>query len=48
MEPVRPFLVGVALCAAGGFLIVVLTEPRRLFAPISSREEPPSIAEDLA
>ena len=45
---VRPFLVGVALCAAGGFLIVVLTEPRRLFAPISSREEPPCIAEDLA
>ena len=45
---VRPFLIGVALCAAGGFLIVVLTEPRRLFAPISSREEPPCIAEDLA
>ena len=45
---VQPFLVGVALCAAGGFVIVVLTEPRRLFAPISSREEPPCIAEDLA
>ena len=45
---VQPFLIGVALCAAGGFVIVVLTEPRRLFAPISSREEPPCIAEDLA
>ena len=44
---VRPFLIGVALCASGGFLIVVLTEPRRLFAPIMSREEPPCIAEDL-
>ena len=45
---VQPFLIGVALCAAGGFVIVVLTEPRRLFAPITSREEPPSIADDLA
>jgi len=44
---VRPFLIGVALCASGGFLIVVLTAPRRLFAPIMSREEPPCIAEDL-
>ncbi len=44
---VLPFLVGVALCATGGLLIVVLTEPRRLFAPITSREEPPCIAEDL-
>jgi len=42
-----PFVVGTALCAAGGFLLIVLTEPKRLFAPIESREEPPSIAEDF-
>ncbi len=29
-----PFLVGTAACAAGGFLLIVLTEPKRLFAPI--------------
>jgi DHA1 family bicyclomycin/chloramphenicol resistance-like MFS transporter len=43
-----PFIVGTALCAAGGFLIIVLTEPKRLFAKIESREEPPCIPEDLA
>jgi DHA1 family bicyclomycin/chloramphenicol resistance-like MFS transporter len=42
-----PFIVGTALCAAGGFLIIVLTEPKRLFAGIQSREEPPCIAEDF-
>jgi DHA1 family bicyclomycin/chloramphenicol resistance-like MFS transporter len=42
-----PFVVGTALCAAGGFLIIVLTEPKRLFARISPREEPPCIAEDF-
>ena len=29
-----PFVVGTALCAAGGFLLIFLTEPKRLFAPI--------------
>ncbi len=29
-----PFLVGVAACAAAAFLIMALTEPRQLFAPI--------------
>jgi DHA1 family bicyclomycin/chloramphenicol resistance-like MFS transporter len=29
-----PFVVGTALCAAGGFLIIVLTEPKRLLARI--------------
>jgi DHA1 family bicyclomycin/chloramphenicol resistance-like MFS transporter len=29
-----PFVVGTALCAAGGFVLIVLTEPKRLFAPI--------------
>jgi DHA1 family bicyclomycin/chloramphenicol resistance-like MFS transporter len=42
-----PFIVGTALCAAGGFLLIVLTEPKRLFAKIESREEPPCIPEDL-
>ena len=42
-----PFVVGTAVCAAGGFLLIVLTEPTRLFARIESREEPPCIPEDL-
>ena len=33
-----PFVVGTALCAAGGFLLIVLTEPKRLFAPIVVNE----------
>jgi len=31
-----PFVVGTAACAAGGFVMIVLTEPRRLFAQIGS------------
>lgn len=31
-----PFVVGTAACAAGGFLTIVLTEPKRLFARIGS------------
>src|SRR5262249_1114742 len=27
-----PFVIGTALCASGGFLLIVLTEPKRLFA----------------
>jgi DHA1 family bicyclomycin/chloramphenicol resistance-like MFS transporter len=42
-----PFLVGTALAAAGGFLLIVLTEPKRLFARIETREEPPCMPEDL-
>jgi DHA1 family bicyclomycin/chloramphenicol resistance-like MFS transporter len=42
-----PFLVGTALCAAGGFALIVVTEPRRLFAAIQKREEPPCLPEDL-
>ncbi|HEX8839543.1 MAG TPA: multidrug effflux MFS transporter [Sphingomicrobium sp.] len=38
-----PFVVGTAICAAGGFLLIVLTEPKRLFAPIAATE--PAIAE---
>ncbi len=45
-----PFLIGIAACAAGTFLLVVLTEPRRLFAPIGPPPgEPiaPSMPEDI-
>jgi DHA1 family bicyclomycin/chloramphenicol resistance-like MFS transporter len=34
-----PYLVGTALCAAGGFLMIVLTEPKRLFAPMAADPE---------
>jgi len=47
---VIPFLVGTAACAAAGFLVVVLTEPKRLFAPIQRAEDDdagPCIPEDL-
>jgi DHA1 family bicyclomycin/chloramphenicol resistance-like MFS transporter len=50
-----PFVVGCALCAAGGFLLIVLTEPKRLFAPMQAdpeeREaalESTAVPEDLA
>lgn len=45
-----PFVVGTALCAAGGFLLIVLTEPKRLFARIGgSRTDPiPSVPEEVA
>ena len=43
-----PFVVGSALCAGVGFLVIVMTEPRRLFAPMSTKPEaPPCIPEDL-
>ena len=34
-----PFVVGTALCSAGGFLLIVLTEPKRLFAPMQADPE---------
>jgi len=45
-----PFVVGTAACAAGGFLTIVLTEPKRLFARIGSvRVDPlPPIPEEVA
>ena len=44
-----PFVVGTALCAAGGFIMIVLTEPRQLFAPIrvKSGEVATCVPEDL-
>jgi len=46
---VMPYLIGTALCAVGGFIGVVLTEPKHLFARL--RVEPgepvlPTIPED--
>ena len=43
-----PYLVGTAACATLGFIAIVLTEPRQLFAPIERKEEPPCLPEDLA
>ena len=46
-----PFVVGTALCAAGGFLLIVLTEPKRLFARISKApplESFPVVPEEVA
>jgi len=50
---VRPYLIGCAAAAMGGLIIVVLTEPKRLFAPIridigARIEEPTCMPEDLA
>jgi len=43
-----PFVVGSALCASAGFLIIVLTDPKKLFAPLAAApEQPPCIPEDL-
>jgi DHA1 family bicyclomycin/chloramphenicol resistance-like MFS transporter len=47
---VLPYLVGTAACALGGFVALVLTEPRRLFAPIETETvEPvlPSVPEEV-
>jgi len=43
----RPYLIGCASCAVAALAIIALTEPKRLFAAIQSREEPPCMAEDL-
>jgi len=44
-----PFLVGTAGCATLGFVAIVLTEPKRLFArlPAGKDEAPPGVPEDL-
>jgi len=34
-----PFILGTAICTSLGFLLIVLTEPRRLFAPIGADPE---------
>ncbi len=40
-----PFLVGTAICAVLGFVVIVLTEPKRLFARISTEGPIPSTLE---
>src|SRR5436190_3452782 len=45
-----PFLVGTAACAAGGFIVILLTEPKRLFATIhvdTSADPTPLMPHDL-
>jgi MFS transporter, DHA1 family, multidrug resistance protein len=45
---VRPYLIGCAICAVLGLVIIILTEPRRLFAPIGAQPELATAApEDL-
>jgi len=46
---VMPFAVGTAACAALGFVVIVLTEPKRLFERLAPGvdEEPPWAPEDL-
>jgi DHA1 family bicyclomycin/chloramphenicol resistance-like MFS transporter len=36
---VVPFLIGTTACAIAGFIGIVLTEPRRLFAPIGDQPQ---------
>jgi DHA1 family bicyclomycin/chloramphenicol resistance-like MFS transporter len=45
-----PFVLGTAACAAGGFLTIVLTEPKRLFARIGSTHADflPPVPEEVA
>ena len=42
-----PYLVGTAVCAILAFVIIILTEPKRLFAPIGGPEPAPAAPEDL-
>jgi DHA1 family bicyclomycin/chloramphenicol resistance-like MFS transporter len=46
----RPFLVGTAICAILGFVVIVLTEPKRMFERLEvagNAEQPPCVPEDL-
>jgi DHA1 family bicyclomycin/chloramphenicol resistance-like MFS transporter len=45
-----PFAIGTAACAVGGFLLIIATEPKRLFARIgAARAEPlPPVPEEVA
>jgi len=46
---VGPYLIGTAACATGGFVALLLTEPRRLFAAIEpGPEEPHATSESVA
>jgi DHA1 family bicyclomycin/chloramphenicol resistance-like MFS transporter len=43
---VIPFVVGTALCAIIGFMVIVATEPKKLFAPLGPKIEQPEIMPD--
>jgi DHA1 family bicyclomycin/chloramphenicol resistance-like MFS transporter len=45
-----PFVIGTAACATGGFISIVLTEPKRLFARIGSMQADllPPVPEEVA
>ena len=43
-----PFVTGTALCAAAGFVLIVLTEPHRLFAGVQRSPDQPVGTEDFA
>ena len=50
----KPFLFGIAACAVAAFLVVLATEPKRLFAPVAADPEEqttarqsPLVADDL-
>ena len=47
---VIPFVLGTAACASGGFILIVLTEPKRLFARIGSMQADllPPVPEEVA
>jgi DHA1 family bicyclomycin/chloramphenicol resistance-like MFS transporter len=40
---VLPYLLGTALCALGGFVALVATEPKQLFAPLDARGAEPML-----
>ena len=45
-----PFLIGIAACSSAGFLIVVATEPKKMFAAIrvdTSADPTPLMPDDL-
>jgi DHA1 family bicyclomycin/chloramphenicol resistance-like MFS transporter len=52
---VLPYLIGTTACATGGFIVLLMTEPKRLFAPMEAdpeeqeaARESTAIPEDLA
>lgn len=43
---VQPYLIGTAACATGGFAVLLMTEPKRLFAPIEEDPEEQEVARE--
>jgi DHA1 family bicyclomycin/chloramphenicol resistance-like MFS transporter len=40
---VLPYAIGTAACSVGGFIAIVLTEPRNLFARIRQEPDEPTV-----